>query len=114
LEEQSIPNKWQRITNIATALLTLALWLGTCIYGLVLIYLKRQTTVRLYNAFALDPIAGDLIGSTVLFVMGIAWLGYVIGTGEYHMKHVREPRSWAILATGIGVELMLLILYFAV
>jgi hypothetical protein len=114
LEEQSIPNKWQNIVNILTALLTFVLWLGTSIYGLVIIYFTRQTAVRVYNAFALDPIAGDLIGSAVLFIMGIAWLGYVIGTGEYHMKHVREPGSWAIIATGIGVELMLLIVYFAV
>jgi hypothetical protein len=114
LQKQPNQNNRPKILNVLYSLITFILWLGTAIVGLLAAFFTRQTALRIYGFFSGNLKVASLIGSVLFALLMIIWLVYVIGSGEYHIKHVNQPRSWAIIAIGFGVELVLLILYFVV
>jgi hypothetical protein len=98
----------------AMKVLAFIVWLGTSAFGLWAIYLARQTSVAIYGRFSKDISTGTVIGNTVTIFAAIAWLGYVIVSGERSLRKIGEGGSWAIFAWAVAIELLILILYYVV
>lgn len=93
-------------------LLAVVLWLITFGLALNAIYALKEiyylVSVRL----------GGSIQQALASAFGLVWcLGFValvvmIGTTEYHFKHVGEPKSWRLFAWTIAVEVSIILLYY--
>jgi hypothetical protein len=106
-----------RLGKVGTALLAFVLWAVTSIVGLVEIYIIREMVLRVYSRFFSDERAygndywgGVALGNCLVVVLAILWIGLAIGAGEYHYKHLGEPRSWRLFARVIAVEVSILVL----
>ena len=93
-------------------LLAVVLWLITFGLALNAIYALKEiyylVSVRL----------GGSIQQALASAFGLVWcLGFValvamIGTTEYHFKHVGEPKSWRLFAWTIAIEVSIILLYY--
>jgi uncharacterized membrane protein YjgN (DUF898 family) len=106
-----------RLGKVGTALVAFVLWAVTSIVGLVEIYIIREMVLRVYSRFFSDERAygndywgGVALGNCLVVVLAILWIGLAIGAGEYHYKHLGEPRSWRLFARVIAVEVSILVL----
>lgn len=103
-----------RISTWAWRVLAFLLWLFTVVFGLACIDFSREIALRIYAEFSLAPGPAALINWAIFFILGICWLGYAIGAGEYYWKNVGESGSWTVFAWAVAIELLILILYFVV
>jgi len=94
--------------------LAFIVWLATSAFGLFTIYLARQTSVIIYGRFSKDIATATVIGNVVTLIAAIAWLGYVIVSGERSLRKIGEGGSWAVFAWAVAIELLVVILYYVV
>ncbi len=110
----AVPIKLQRVL-IAT--IAAFLWIASAALGFFSIYSLFRLTPLLYalstgkTTFSISENSlAVLIGQTTAIIGGIAWIIVVIGTGEYHLKHFGERKSWITFAWVLGVEIVLFLL----
>ena len=94
--------------KVALAALTLILWLGLAVVGLYEIYLIREIFFCIYARFWSDYWAAAALGQWLIFLSAGAWLALVIGSGEYHYRHLGQRSSWKLSSWIIGGELFIL------
>jgi hypothetical protein len=94
--------------------LAFIVWLASAAFGLVTIYLARQTSVIIYGRFSKDVATATVIGNTVTIIAALVWIGYVIMSGERSLRKIGEGGSWAAFAWAVAIELLIVILYFVV
>lgn len=93
---------------------TLALWLGTAILGLYEIALLHDMLQRAYVRFG--PVSSqqlwqaEALSNWGVFFMGAAWIGLVVGGGEYHYRNVGRRASWRLFAWTVLAQLLVLAL----
>ncbi len=109
--------KGMRLGKVGTALVAFVLWAVTSIVGLFEIYLVHEMVLGVYGRFFADERAygtdywgGVALGNCLVVVLAIVWIGLAIGAGEYHYKHLGQPRSWRLFARVIAVEVSILVL----
>jgi hypothetical protein len=101
-------------TRPSTPALLLAVVLWLISFGLALnaIYALKEiyylVTVRLGGS--LERALASAFG--LVWCLGFVGLVVMIGTTEYHFKHVGEPKSWRLFAWTIAVELSIILLYY--
>jgi len=107
---------WQ-MGKIGSGALAFILWAATAALGLFEIWVIHEMTLRVFARFfasgsvsEYDYWGGIALGNWVVFILAVVWIGLVIGGGEYHYKHVGQPRSWRLFARTITVELSILVL----
>lgn len=100
------------VKKFAAAGLAIVLWLATVILGLQDIY-----AVRDIFSLALVRLGGTLkdaehFSPWLVLILGMFFVFFIIGTSEYHRKHVGQPASWRLFAGSLAVEAGILILYY--
>jgi hypothetical protein len=98
-------------TPTLTRIFALLIWLVSAAFGLLSIYMLRQTFLNLSIYINMSAAAAVNLSNWLLFLLALIWLVFAFGTLEYHLKHAGEKRSWKIFATTFGVELFILILF---
>lgn len=84
------------------------LWLATAVLGLVAVYHLHTLAMLLYGLFiSRDYYPSVLAGQVAAVIGGIIWLFAIIASGEYHLKHAGERKSWQIIAWILGIEILI-------
>lgn len=92
-------------------ILTALLWLATSAIGLSAIYYLHAASILIYDALGGNEYrVGVLIGQVTVLVGALLWIASVIVSGEFHLKHAGERKSWVIIAWMLGIELTIVIL----
>lgn len=104
----------ERLKRFLLLALSWLLWLVTSAVGFVEIYLFRQIVVEIYMNFSTQRAPINAIGWGVLLITSMIWLGYAIGMFEYLRARKGRPMNWSPFAWAASIELLILILYFAV
>ncbi len=90
------------------------LWLISAALGLLSVEALYRLSATLYALLVPRPAAGNdyypavLVGQVTVFIGAIIWLAVMIISGEYHLRHPGERKSWIVFAWTIGVELALI------
>lgn len=91
------------------------LWLATAGLGLYAIYQLHALSILAFQAIKgpqnftpSDFNTGRLISYLVILLGGLGWIAAVILSGEYHLKHAGEAKSWKIIAWSLGVEILII------
>jgi hypothetical protein len=102
------------IARPSTRSLVLAavLWLITFGLALNAIYALKEifylVSVRLGGS--MEQALASAFG--LVWCLGFVGLVVMIGTTEYHFKHVGQPKSWRLFAWTLAVEISILLLYY--
>ena len=107
---------WQ-LGRFGTGVIAFTLWAATAALGLLEIWIVREMVLRVYARFfasegtsASDYWGGVAVGNWLAFILAIVLIALVIGGGEYHYKHLGEPKSWKLFARTVAVQLSILVL----
>jgi len=98
--------------QIGFAVLAMVLWLLTFVVGLNCIYLVKEIFYLIFASLGGSMITAERIALGLVFFLGLAFMVFVIGTAEYHRKHVGKRESWRLFAWSLAVEASITILYY--
>jgi hypothetical protein len=96
--------------------LAIVLWAATSILAFLEILTVRAMVIRIYERiwgdyrFIRSTMVADSVGIGAVFVMGLASLVMIIGTGEFHLKYYGQSKSWQLFTRTIAVEVSILVL----
>jgi hypothetical protein len=92
--------------------LAFVLWLLTAVLGLEAIYIVKEIFYLIYVALGGGVGQAEQFVPVLIFFMALAYLVFIIGTTEYHLKRIGRPESWRLFGWSLAVEVSLLILYY--
>lgn len=98
--------------QVGFAILAIFLWLVTFILGLNAMYLLLQIFYLVFGALGGSLIRAERFAPGLIFLLGLAFLIFIIATSEYHRKRVGRRESWRLFAWTIAVEISIIILYY--
>ena len=98
--------------QIGYAVLAIVLWLLTLGLGLNCIYLIKEIFYLIFSSLGGSMITAERIALGLVFILGLAFTVFVIGTAEYHRNHVGKRESWRLFAWSLAVEVSITILYY--
>lgn len=98
--------------QIASTVGTLLLWLIAFGLGLNAIYVLLQIFYLVYGALGGSLTRAERFAPVLVFMLGLAFLIFIVATSEYHRKHAGTRQSWRLFAWTIAVEISLIILYY--
>ena len=99
---------------LLSAVLAVVLWLGTAVIGLQNMVIIRDLTA--WGVLRLGGTYDTAVAVSLLALVGAAlvWIVMVVGGGEYHYRHFGQRRSWRLFAITIAIQLLILLLPYAV
>ncbi len=107
-------NMQSRAGRTAVSAAAFMLWLTTVGLGLEGLRLIQLIYMLIYGYFGGNMRDAERQTIWLMFVLALAFMGFVIGTAEYHRKRVGRPESWRLFAWTIGAELSILAFYYFV
>lgn len=93
--------------------LTFVAWLATVVLGLGAFYALRQMAFGLFALLGADIRTAQLAVMWLTLVLALAWLAFVVLSGEYHRKHVGAPHAVKLFVATLAIELVIIALYLA-
>jgi len=105
-------NEQPKARQIASSVMAVVLWLVTAVLGLEGIYLVKEIFYLIYVSLGGSVERAETFVPVLVFFLALAYLVFIIGTTEYHLKRVGRPESWRLFGWTIAVELSLVILYY--
>ncbi|HEU0294873.1 MAG TPA: hypothetical protein VFR47_19175 [Anaerolineales bacterium] len=101
-----------RTQQIVSTVLAVLLWLVSFGLGLNAMYLLLQIFYLVFGALGGSLNRAERFAPGLIFLLGLAFLIFIVATSEYHRKHVGTRESWRLFAWTIGVEIGITILYY--
>jgi len=98
--------------HIASVILAIVLWLITFGLGLETIYNLKQIYFIVSVMLGGSVEQSTMSALVLVYILGIAYMVFVIVSTEYHSKRVGKPESWRLFGWTIAVEVSILILYY--
>jgi hypothetical protein len=86
-------------------LFALVLWAATMALGMADIYFCREIFFAIYARFSTEGRPALVMGNIIVVLGAIVFVGFVVLTSEYHLKHVGEHSSWDLFTRTLVVEL---------
>jgi len=112
IEEKGMRNKKRWVI-----LMAVFLWAFTAIVGIQEFVIVRGIVIRIYASFWGDhglsgagSLMGDSLSIFIIWILGIVWIGFVIGGTEFHYRNFGDPKSWMLFARTIAAEVSILVL----
>lgn len=105
-------NEQSNTRHVTSSILAIVLWLVTFGLGLQSIYLIKEIFYLINVQLGSSVERAERFVPGLVFVLALAFLVFIVGTTEYHLKRVGKPESWRLFGWTIAVELSLLILYY--
>ncbi len=91
------------------AALAAVLWLVSLAGGLYALYSLSKLGATLYALLDNTYYAGVFTSQLTAVLAALGFIVMFIVTGEYHLKHVGERRSWILFAWVLGLEAVLIL-----
>ena len=101
-----------KANQIAVAALAIVLWLVTAAAATFALYALRQIYVTLFFRFGGSLEMAQNSAQWLVLVLALAWIAFVIGTGEYHRQHFGRPESWKLFGWSLAAELGIAAVYY--
>jgi hypothetical protein len=97
----------------SSGLIVFGLWLLSTVVAVPEVYLGSQIMLGMWLLVSGTPNydLGVMIQNWSAVIFGIVALCVIVGTGEYHRKHVGQRTSWRLFAWTFVVELVILAWY---
>lgn len=96
--------------RITTIIATALLWLATVILSTGAVYYTYTLAIFVYDMLGGRQVfTGVFLGQITALISGLIWLGVIIVTGEYHLRHAGEKKSWKLLAVVLGIQLLIIV-----
>ena len=105
-------NEQSKTRQIASWVMAAVLWLITAVLGLEGIYLAKEIFYLIYVSLGGSVARAETFVPVLVFFLALAYLVFIIGTTEYHLKRVGQARSWRLFGWTLAVEVSLVILYY--
>lgn len=106
MTEASAPKK-----SIFSATLAIILWLLSFGLGLEDIYAAKELTTFYMMRQGSTLTEASNSSLWIVYILGLAFLVFIIASTEYHVKHYGTPKSWRLFAWTFAVEILIYILY---
>lgn len=90
----------------------IVLWLLSFVLGLNTMYLLLQIFYLVFGALGGNMTQAERFAPGLVFLLGLAFLIFIVATTEYHRKHTGTRESWRLFAWTIAVEISITILYY--
>ncbi|MCS6846408.1 MAG: hypothetical protein RMN52_01680 [Anaerolineae bacterium] len=88
-------------------------WLATVALGLIAFYALRQMAFGLFALLGADMRTAQVAVMWLTLALALAWLAFVVFSGEYHRKHVGAPHAVKLFGVTLAIELAIIALYLA-
>lgn len=99
---------------ILAILLSVILWLGSSMLGLLNIIVVRDLTLAAYIFTGGSPEGASIIAILTVIVAAMVIIGVIIGGAEYHYKHLGQPSSWKLFVWTIAIQLLIMVLPYII
>lgn len=103
---ESTPKK-----SIFFAILAIILWLLSFGLGLEDIYAVKELVTLLFLSQSKNLAVATNAGLSSVYILGLAYLIFIIASTEFHVKRFNTPRSWRLFAWNFAVEILIYVLY---
>jgi hypothetical protein len=98
---------------IFAVILSLILWVGTSILGLLNIIVIRDLTIAAVIFTGGNPAGASIVAILSVILAAMVVIGVIIGGAEFHYKHLGQPSSWKLFVWTIAIQLLIMVLpYF--
>ena len=101
-----------QIRNISTGVLATLFWLVTFALGLESIYDLKQIYILISMSLGGKFEDASSASLVLVYVLGLAYLIFIIISTEYHFKHAGQPKSWRLFGWTLAVEASVIALYY--
>jgi len=101
-----------KIRNVSTGLLAILLWLVTFGLGLESIYELKQIYILIRMRFGGSLDEANSASLLLVYLLGLAYLIFIIIFTEYHFRHVGKPESWRLFGWTLAAEVSVIALYY--
>ena len=100
--------------RIPAYIVTALLWLASAVFSTATVYYTYALSILIYSILSgkqgtNEFFAGIFVGQVAAFISGLIWLGVILVTGEYHLKHAGTKKSWKVIAYVLGIQLLIII-----
>ena len=98
--------------NTASVGLAIMLWLASFALGLESIYDLKGIYILISMGLGAHLEEANAASLGLVYVLGLAFLIFIIVFTEYHFKHMGQPQSWRLFGWTLAVEASLIALYY--
>ena len=97
-----------------TVALTLTLWLGSILIGLLDLIVMRDLAIISVVALGGSPSDAAPIAIMTVMLGAIILIGVIFGSGEYHYRNIGQPGSWKLFTITILGQLFILMIPYLI
>jgi hypothetical protein len=97
--------------RITTILLAVILWLVSFGLGLETIYNLKEICLYVSVLLGSSVQEATTFALILAYILGLAYMIFIIASTEYHTKHVGKPESWRLFGWTLAVEISIYILH---
>ena len=98
--------------QIMVAVLAFVLWLLTIGLGMNGIYQVKEIFYLIFSSLGGNMQNAEQFALILVFVLGLSFTVFVIGSAEYHRKYVGKPASWRLFVWTLAIEVSVTVLYY--
>lgn len=98
--------------QVTSAVLAIVLWLLTLGLGMNGIYVVKEIFYLLFSSLGGNMQMAEQYALILVFLLGLSFTVFVIGSAEYHRKHVGKHESWRLFAWSLAIEISITVLYY--
>ncbi|GAB4578288.1 MAG: hypothetical protein Fur0022_10220 [Anaerolineales bacterium] len=96
------------------AILAAILWLSSALIGLLNILVLQDLAIYATLLAGGGKTQATPVAMLALLFGAVLYIGFVIGGGEYHYRHLGQPNSWKLFSITLLVQLFILILPYLI
>lgn len=98
--------------QIIVAVLAFVLWLLTIGLGMNAIYEVKEIFYLIFSSLGGNMQNAEQYALILVFVLGLSFTVFAIGSAEYHRKYVGTHASWRLLVWTLAIEVGITVLYY--
>jgi hypothetical protein len=95
---------------VISIILAFLLWLGSLVIGLLNLLVIRDLVIAAVIRAGGSPESASVLTILAVFVSAIILIGVIIGSAEFHYRHVGHPSSWKLFIWTMAIQLLILVL----
>ena len=97
--------------QIMFVVLAIVLWLLTLGLGMNGIYQVKEIFYLIFSSLGGNMRNAEQYALILVFLLGVSFTVFVIGSAEYHRKYVGKDQSWRLFMWSLSIEASIILLY---
>ncbi len=94
------------------AVLAVVLWLLTLGLGMNGIYQIKEIFYLVVSSLGGNMQNAERYALILVFLLGLSFTAFVIGSAEYHRKYFGTEKSWRLFTWSLAMEASIILLYY--